>query len=102
MSCAIQNVPQVRKLPCSEFLMLWILTNHFYLFFSLWKSDSLANLDKSGKDLTITIHDFIFEHQELKETHDKIWMTPEERRKSPVPLPTSILFFNGRKLLRNC
>ena len=74
----------------------------FLPFFSLWKSDSLANLDKSGKDLTITIHDFIFEHQELKETHDKIWMTPEERRKSPVPLPTSILFFNGRKLLRNC
>ena len=67
---------------------------------SLWKSDSLANLAKSGESLVTSINKFILEHQDipLNDANDKIWMTPEERKKSPVPLPTRTLFFDGQHL----
>lgn len=68
---------------------------------SLWNRESLACLEKTGKELCLLLDDFIDEQQDLpfNDANDKIWMTPEERKKSPVPLPTRALFFDGRNLL---
>ena len=64
----------------------------------LWKSDSLSALKSSGQELCQVLNDFITSHQDLNGANAKIWTTPEERRKSPVPLPTRVLFFDGQVL----
>ena len=69
---------------------------------SLWKMENLSNLKESGEELSSAIHNFIQEHQDIElnniSNNDKLCMTPADRKKSPVPLPTRILFFNGRHL----
>ena len=67
---------------------------------SLWKKESLEVLKKSGQDLTQLINDFILNHQDLplNDANAKMWTTPEERRKSPIPMPTRVLFFDGHTL----
>ena len=63
---------------------------------SLWKPKNLNALKKSSQDLCQILNEFIHSHQDLNDA--KIWTTPEERRKSPVPLPTRVLFFDGHVL----
>ena len=69
---------------------------------SLWKSESLNHLEKSGKELCQMLNDFICRHQDLPLNDNKackIWTTPEERRKSPVPFPSRALFWTGSKMM---
>ena len=65
---------------------------------NLWKSDNLSALKSSGQELCQALNNFIISHQDLNGANSKIWTTPEERRKSPVPLPTRVLFFDGQVL----
>ena len=67
---------------------------------NLWKQDNLDALEKSGLELSNQLTNFINDFQDISLVgSDKIWMTPEERRKSPVPLPSKPLFFDGTKIL---
>ena len=70
------------------------------IYNSFWKSDNLNAMEKSGQELGKMLKDFIVMHQDLplNDVNGKIWCTPEERRKSPVPLPTRVLFFDGQTL----
>lgn len=66
---------------------------------SLWKSENLQAVEKSGQKLGQMLNEFIASHQDLPLTEgSKVWATPEERRKSPVPMPTRLLFFDGHSL----
>jgi hypothetical protein len=64
----------------------------------LWKTKNLNAMKKSGQELCQVLNDFISSHQDLNGVNVKTWTTPEERRKSPVPLPTRVLFFDGQVL----
>lgn len=66
---------------------------------SLWKSENLRAVEKSGQELGQKLNDFILSHQDLPLTDGgKMWTTTEERRKSPVPMPTRLLFFDGHSI----
>lgn len=66
---------------------------------NLWKNESLQALEKSGQELSEKLADFINEFQDKSLINDdKICMTPEERRKTPVALPSKLLFFDGTKM----
>ena len=67
---------------------------------SLWKNESLESQKKTGKELCQLLNDFISHYQDLplNDSLTKLWTTPEERRKSPVPFPTRVLFFDGHTL----
>ena len=67
---------------------------------NLWKNDNLQSLEKSGQELSEELSDFInkFQDKSLISSADKICMTPEDRRKTPVPLPSKLLFFDGTQI----
>ena len=67
---------------------------------NLWKGENLDSLEKSGLILSDQLSSFIndFQDKSFVNGTDKIWMTPEEKRKSPVPLPSKPLFFDGTKI----
>ena len=66
---------------------------------NLWKNESLQALEKSGRELSEKLADFINVFQDKSLINDdKICMTPEERRKTPVALPSKLLFFDGTKM----
>ena len=67
---------------------------------NLWKQDNLDSLEKSGIELSHQLTNFINDYQDISLVgSDKIWLPPEEKRKSPVPLPSKPLFFDGTKIL---